>query len=112
MEINMKKRTSVSFIAAVLLASISAVSAAPMENGKMASRASDQLNLTSKQQTVAWDDLYTGVLNQKIPSGFKAIVGAQIPPTITSAPVTTRAANDVPALNPYRFAMMEHKLMR
>jgi hypothetical protein len=25
--------------------------------------------------------------------------------------VTTRAANDVPALNPYRFAMMEHKLM-
>ena len=105
----MKNRTLLSLVAAVLLAGISAVSAAPMENGKMASQASDQPNLTPKQQTTAWDDLYTDVLNQKTPSGFKAIVGAASP-TITSAPVTTKAANDVPALKPYKFAMMEHKL--
>lgn len=69
MEINMKSQTSVALAAAVLLAGISAASAAPMEKGKVASQASDQLNLTPKQQKTAWDDLY-GLLKPEDPFGF------------------------------------------
>ncbi len=56
--------------------------------------------------------LYTNVLDQKTPSGSKAnVLGRRSPQTIALALVTTEATNDVPALKPYKFAMMEHKLM-
>jgi hypothetical protein len=103
-----------------LLAGISAASAAPPENGrmaappastKMAPPSSDTLTLTSAQRKKAWDDLYTGKLNQKTPSGFNATVGVALPSTIVTAPVTARAAGDVPALKPYKFAMVQEKLV-
>jgi hypothetical protein len=116
----MKARTTIALAAAALLAGISAASAAPPENGKMAPPpastkmappASDTLTLTSAQRKKAWDDLYTGTLNQKTPSGFEATVGAALPSTIVSAPVTARAAGDVPPLKPYKFAMVQKKLV-
>lgn len=112
----MKKPTSIVLAAAALLAGMAAASAAPMENAntpsaKMAPPASDTLVLSATQQKTAWDDLYTGALNQKAPSGFNAAVGATVPSTIVTAPVTAKAASDVPALKPYKFAMLQKKLV-
>ena len=43
--------------------------------------------------------------------GFSAVAGAVVPNSITTAPITTKAASDVPALKPYHFAMLQHKLV-
>jgi len=48
---------------------------------------------------------------QKVPAGFAAKVGAVLPKGIAIAPVTQKAAGDVPALRPYDFAMIEGKLL-
>jgi hypothetical protein len=72
---------------------------------------SDTLSLSSTQQKTAWKDLYMPSLNQAAPSGFSAKVGAVVPKSITTAPVTTRAADAVPALKPYRFTAVQKKLV-
>ena len=107
----MKKQTSIALAAAALLAGISVASAAPVNHATMAPPARDTLNLTSAQQKLAWDNLYTGALNQKAPAGFTATIGAVVPHGVTSAPVTAKAASDVPALKPYKFAMVQRKLV-
>jgi hypothetical protein len=94
--------------AALLLAG---VSAAPRNSGKTAPQASDSLTLTNAQQKAAWDDLHTGALNQSPPSGFSATSGAVVPSNIATAPVTAKAASDVPALTPYNFATVQKKLV-
>jgi hypothetical protein len=111
----MKARISIALAAAGLLAGVSAASAAGMQQSnagsKMAPLASDTLSLSSTQQKTAWEDLYTGSLNQKAPAGFSAIAGAVVPSTVTTAPITSKAASDVPALKPYHFAMLQNKLV-
>lgn len=112
----MKKPTSIALAAAALLAGIAAASAAPMESAKtpsakMAPPASDTLVLSTAQQKTAWDDLYTGALSQKTPLGFNAAVGATVPSNIVTAPVPAKAVGDVPALKPYKFAMLRKKLL-
>jgi hypothetical protein len=97
------------------LAGISAASAATVPSGtaatKMAQPASDTLSLSSTQQKTAWNDLYVKSLNQKAPSGFEATMGAVVPSKVKIAPVTGKAASDVPALKTYDFAMLQHKLL-
>jgi hypothetical protein len=117
----MKTPTTIGFAAAMLLAGIAAASAAPPDNGKMtasppasttmARQPSDTLKLTTAEQKKAWDDLYTGPLNQTAPPGFTAAVGATLPSNIVTAPVTAKTAGDVPALKPYKFAMVQKKLV-
>ena len=111
----MKARTSIALAAAALLAGISAASAAGMQQSsagtKMAPLANDSLSLSSTQRKTAWKDLYTGSLNQKAPAGFSAVTGAVVPNSVTTAPITSKAASDVPALKPYHFAMLQHKLV-
>ena len=92
--------------AAALLTGISVASAVTTHNATMARLARDALNLTSAQQKTAWNDLFTGALNQKTPSGFNATIGAVVLYSVTSAPVTAKAASDVPVLKPYKFAMV------
>ena len=108
-------QTAIALVAALSLAGISAASAATMPNAtaatKMAQPASDSLSLSGPQQHAAWKDLYVKSLNQKTPSGFDAAVGAKVPKDVTIAPVTRRAATDVPALKSYDFAMLQHKLL-
>jgi hypothetical protein len=121
MNIVTTKPRSIVLAAAMLLAGISAASAASAEHGKMAPPpmastkmappAGDALTLTQAEQKKAWDDLYTPSLNQKTPSGFQATVGATVPNDVVTAPVTARAAGDVPALKPYKFAMVQKKLV-
>lgn len=107
----MKTPTSFALAAAVLLAGATAVSAAPLVGGKMAPPAKDTLSLSAAQQKTAWNDLYTGVLNQKTPVNFNAKVGAVLPSGVTTATMTTKASSDVPVLKPYRFAMVQKKLV-
>jgi hypothetical protein len=111
----MKARTSITLAAAVLLAGVSAASAAGMQppnaGANMAPPAGDTLSLSSAQQKTAWKDLYAGSLNQKAPAGFNAVAGAVLPNTVTTAPITGKTARDVPALKPYHFAMLQHKLV-
>jgi hypothetical protein len=104
----MKKQTSIAVAVAMLLAGVTAASAATMSNP---AKASDMLNLTSTQQKTAWQDLTTPMLSQNAPSGFSAIVGATVPKSVTTAPVPPKAASDVPALKPYDFAMVQKKLV-
>ncbi len=112
----MKTQTSIALAAAALLAGVSVASAAPiagakMEGAKMAPPAHDTLALNQTQRKKAWNDLYTGALNQKTPAGFSAKVGAVVPSSVTTASVTTKAASDIPALKPYKFAMLQKKLV-
>jgi hypothetical protein len=102
-----KAQTAIALVAALSLAGISAASAAT----KMAQPASDTLSLSSTQQKTAWNDLYVKSLNQKAPSGFEATMGAVVPSKVKIAPVTGKAASDVPALKTYDFAMLQHKLL-
>ena len=105
----MKKQASIALAAAVLLLSSAAgVSAA---TGSSPANASDTLSLNSTQQKTAWNDLYMPSLNQKAPSGFHAIVGDVVPNSVTTAPVTNKAAQAVPSLMPYDFAMVQNKLV-
>ena len=101
----MKKQTSLALAAAVLLAGVTAASAATSP------KASDTLNLSSTQQRTAWRDLTMPMLNQTTPSGFSPIVGAVVPNSVTTAPVPSKAASDVPSLKPYNFAMLQKKLV-
>jgi hypothetical protein len=110
-----KTQTAIALVAALSFAGISAASAAAMANGgattKMAPPASDSLSLSGPQQHTTWNDLYVRSLNQKTPSGFDATVGAIVPNAVQVAPVPAKAASDVPALKPYDFAMLQHKLL-
>ena len=98
----MKKPTLLPVAIAGLLFGITAASAATMAKS---------LNLTGPQQKTAWHDLYVGSLNQNGPSGFSAVVGAVVPNSVTTAPITSKAARDVPSLKPYDFAMVQKKLV-
>jgi hypothetical protein len=103
----MIKHTSLALAAAVLLAGASVASAATMSS----TTPHDTLSLSSTQQKTAWHDLYMKSLSQKGPSGFTAKVGEALPSSITTAPVNSKAASDVPALKPYNFAMLQSKLV-
>ncbi len=107
----MKTQTSIALAAAVLLAGVSAALAAPLESAKMAPAPRDTLTLSSAQRKTAGNDLYTGALNQKTPAGFSAKVGAVVPSDVTTAAMTQKASGDVPALKPYKFAMLQKKLV-
>jgi hypothetical protein len=103
----MNKRTPIALAAALLLSGVTAAVAAGMTQASP----SDTLSLSSTQQKAVWKDLYMPELNQGVPSGFTARVGAIVPKSVTTAPVNTKAAEAVPALKPYRFAMVLKKLV-
>jgi hypothetical protein len=108
----MRNQISVALAAGLLMAGVAAASAAEMQPGStMSQPVGDTLSLSSTQQQTAWKDLYMGSLNQKPPAGFDAKAGAVLPNSITTAPVTSKAASDVPALKPFDFAMVNGKLL-
>ncbi len=108
----MRRRMSVALAAGLLIAGVSAASAGGMQqlNPTNSRQARDTLNLTSTQQQTAWKDLYMGSLNQTS-SSFNAKAGAVLPSGIVTAPVTTKASGDVPALKPSIFTMVNGKLL-
>jgi Protein of unknown function (DUF1236) len=111
----MKKQATLVFAAAVLLAGVSAASAAstqtPSTSIKVLRPATDNLSLNRIQQKVAWADLSSNATNQKIPLGFKVTAGSVVPNSVTIQAVTKKAGSDVPALKSYGFAIVQGKLL-
>ena len=114
----MRKHISVALAAGLLMAGVSAASAAGMSQSNstpnsttMAQPASDTLSLTSAQQKTVWNDLHGQATEQKAPSGFNATIGAIVPSTVKTEPVPSKAATSVPALKSFNFAMVDGKLL-
>ena len=110
----MRKHISVALAAGLLMAGVSAASAAGMSQSNsttMSQPASDTLTLTSAQQKTVWNDLHGQATEQKAPSGFNATVGAIVPSTVKTEPVPSKAATTVPALKSFNFAMVDGKLL-
>jgi hypothetical protein len=110
----MRKHLSVALAAGLLMAGVSAASAAEMSqphSTTMSQPASDTLTLTSAQQKAVWNDLHGQATEQKAPSGFNATVGAIVPTSVKTEPVPSKAATSVPALKSFNFAMVNGKLL-
>jgi hypothetical protein len=109
----MRRQISVALAAGLLMAGVSAASAAGMSqpNSTMSRPASDTLSLTTTEQKAAWNALHGQATEQKAPSGFNAIVGAVVPSTVKIEPVPSKAASDVPMLKSFDFAMVNGKLL-
>jgi hypothetical protein len=95
---------------AVALAGM-ALLAVPEVSPAGAFRPMDRVSLTNAEQKKAYADLFMPPFAQTPPSGFKATVGAVVPKAIATAPITSKAADDVPKLRPYDFAMIKKKLL-
>ena len=111
----MKKHISVALAAGLLVAGVSAASAAGMSQSNSTTSTMAQpagtLSLTSAQQKTVWNDLHGQATEQKAPSGFNATVGAIVPSTVKTEPVPRKAATSVPALKSFNFAMVDGKLL-
>ncbi len=102
----MRKQTPIALAAALLLAGVTAASAAGMAQ----STASDSLTLTNAQQKTAWKTLH--IRNkQSAPSSVLAASGTAVPSTLKIKPVPGKTASAVPKLRPYAFAMVKGKLL-
>jgi PBP1b-binding outer membrane lipoprotein LpoB len=109
----MKKRVSSVLAAVVLLAGVSAASAANThsENATATATATaDVLNLNRINQKVAWIDL-SKATNESTFSSLKAAVGSVVPNMVTIRAVTKKTANDVPALRSYDFVIFQGRLL-
>jgi hypothetical protein len=54
-----------------------------------------------------WEDISQQASKQKPPKGFTAKVGAVLPSALATHPIPVSTANDVPALRPYNYALLE-----
>jgi hypothetical protein len=93
-------------LAGMTLLVVSGVSMAAVK-----SQPTDRVSLTDTQQKKAYGDLFMPPFAQTPPSGFEATVGAVVPKSIATAPITPKAAADVPKLRLYDFAMIKNKLL-
>ncbi len=109
----MKKSASIAAAAVLLLSGVSAASAAShMSSGATtAGMARDTLALSATQQKDIWKDISHHATNQTAPSGFSATVGEAVPSGVSTYPLPRQAARDVPATRPYRYAMMQDKVL-
>lgn len=117
----MSTRTRLSVTALALLSGLSLAAAgtsaiAAGSQDKMAKPSSisqpmDKLSLTSAQRKSAWEDISRLAAKQKAPKGFTAKVGKALPSTVATNPVPVSTANDVPKLRPYRYALLNNKLL-
>jgi hypothetical protein len=73
--------------------------------------AGDTLDLSATQQKDIWKDLSRHAASQTAPSGFNATVGEAIPTGVSTYPLPRQAARDVPAVKPYRYAMLQDKVL-
>jgi hypothetical protein len=109
----MKKSASLALAALLALSGATAASAANrMANpSNKTPGASDTLKLSNTQQKSIWKDISRQASNQTAPTGFNAAVGTAIPSTVSTHPLPRQAARDVPAAKPYRYAMLQDKVL-
>ena len=89
--------------AANTMANSSTTGSAPSTSRPMAK---DTLSLTSAQQKTAWKDISAVATKEKAPAGFIANAGAVLPSGLTTRPVPSKTADQVPALRPYQYALL------
>jgi hypothetical protein len=82
-----------------------------MSSSNAPSGAEDHLSLSRVQERTAWRDLSRSAKQQTAPSSFTPSVGATVPDGITLRAMPQRAANQLPALKPYDFALLQNKLL-
>ncbi len=107
----MKKQISMALAAGLLVAGVSAASAAEMKTSSAQMPAKDTLSLSTSQRKTAWNDLNSEAAKQKAPPSFFRSVGEVVPSSVKLQAVPAKAASDVPSLRPYQFAMIEGKLL-
>lgn len=106
----MKKSASLALAAALVLTGVTAASARSHMSNKTTG-ASDTLTLSDAQQQSIWNDVSGHATKQNAPLDFNAAVGTEIPSAINTYPLPRQAARDVPAVKPYRFAMLQNKVL-
>ena len=109
----MKKSASIAVAAMLLLSGVSVASAASHMSNRTgnSAAASDRLDLSDAQQKSIWKDISRHAANQSAPSGFNAAIGTAIPASVSTYPLPRAAARDVPAVKPYRYAMLQNKVL-
>jgi hypothetical protein len=108
----MKKSASLALAAALALSGVTAASARHMSGrAEHAAAASDTLSLSDAQQKSVWNDVSGRAKSQNAPSDFNAAEGSEMPNGLNTYPMPRKAARDVPAVRPYRYAMTQDKLL-
>ena len=112
----MKAGMHLTVVAIALLSGLSVAVAASSSTSKegMAKSApapmlKDKLSLTSKQQTIAWQDISKQAKMEKVPARFAAKIGAVVPSTLLTRPVPTTVSSKVPVLRRYQYALLQNK---
>jgi Protein of unknown function (DUF1236) len=100
----MRKQTAILSAAALLLCGVATASA------QTAMHASDTVILSAAQRSTVWNDLSKQATNQNA-AGFDATIGTFLPNTVKIEPMPSKTAADIPSLQPYSFAMVDHKLV-
>lgn len=71
---------------------------------------SDTVILSDSQRKMVWNELSKQATNQTAP-GFAAATGTFVPDSVKIERVPDTVATDVPSLQPYSFAMVDHSLL-
>jgi hypothetical protein len=109
----MRKSASLALAAALVLSGVSAASARSHISNMLnkTTAANDTLTLSDQQQQSIWKDVSKHATNQNAPANFNAAAGTEIPQGLNTYPMPRRAARDVPAVKPYRYAMTQDKVL-
>jgi hypothetical protein len=102
----MRKQTAIVSAAALLLCGIATASAATALHG------TDTVILGAAQRRAVWNDLSKQVANQNA-AGFDATIGTFVPNAVKMKiqPIPSKVTANDPSLQPYDFAMVDHKLV-
>ncbi len=107
----MKTPSRIVIATAILLSGVSLAAAAGMSNSSSTSssmaKPTDQLSLSSTQQKTAWQNISGQAAKETPPVGFTANVGQKVPDQLAIRPVPVNAAQQVPALRPYSYALLD-----
>jgi Protein of unknown function (DUF1236) len=104
----MKSHLRYSVAALALLSGVGVASAA---GAGTSLKASDNLNLTTAQEHLLWQSIGKQKANMKAPSDFTASVGVPVPRSVTLRGMPSDVTNQIPAVGPYRYAVLANKLL-
>jgi Protein of unknown function (DUF1236) len=92
--------------AALLLCGVATASAATALHG------TDTVILSAAQRRAVWNELSKQATNQNV-AGFNAMTGTFVPNTVKMKiqPIPSKTTAKIPSLQPYDFAMVNHKLV-
>lgn len=111
----MKPSLRMGIVAIALLGSVGMAAAASTTGAQgslpkaSASQAKDSLTLSSAQKKTIWQDVSKQESSMRSPAGFTAKVGAAVPGAVMLHPLPTSVTNNIAAIRPYEYAMLDNK---